>query len=70
MLPSGLVTRRDAVLMALLAVLPVLAHAPSWREGRLLGPGDGAALHLPLRAEVWRAYDRGDLPGWNPGVFS
>lgn len=62
--------RRDVVLMALLAALPVLALAPAWREGRLLGPGDGAALHLPLRTEVWRAYVRGDRPTWNPSAFS
>jgi hypothetical protein len=63
-------TFRDALLLALLAVLPALAHAPAWWEGRLLGPGDGAALHFPLRTEVWRAYERGDLPTWNPSVFS
>ena len=63
-------TRRDVLLLALLAVLPVLAHAPAWWESRLLGPGDGAALHYPLRVEVWRAYARGDLPSWNPGAFS
>jgi hypothetical protein len=62
--------RRDALLLVLLALLPALAHAPAWREGRLLGPGDGAALHFPLRTEVWRAYERGDLPTWNPSVFS
>ena len=63
-------TRRDVLLLAVLAVLPVLAHAPAWWESRLLGPGDGAALHYPLRFEVWRAYARGELPTWNPGVFS
>ena len=63
-------SRRDALLMGLLAMLPALAHAPAWREGRLLGPGDGAALHFPLRTEVWRAYERGDLPTWNPSAFS
>ena len=40
----------------LLALLPPLAYAPAWGEGRLLGPGDGAALHFPLRAAVWHAY--------------
>src|SRR6266704_1397291 len=70
-LPSrGAMTRRDVLLLALLAVLPVLAHAPAWWESRLLGPGDGAARHYPLRVEVWRAYARGDLPSWNPGAFS
>jgi hypothetical protein len=56
--------------MALLLLLPALAHAPAWMEARLLGPGDGAALHYPLRAEVWASYRRGELPGWNPWIFS
>ena len=63
-------TRRDALLLCVLALLPAIAHAPAWWEGRLLAPGDGAALHFPLRTEVWRAYERGDLPTWNPSVFS
>jgi hypothetical protein len=54
----------------LLAVSPVVAYAPAWREGRLLAPGEGAALHLPLRAEVWRAWDRGEVPSWNGSSFS
>lgn len=57
--------------MGLLALLPVLAHAPAWWEGRLLGPGDGAALHFPLRAQAWTAYrERGEIPSWNPSIFS
>ncbi|PYQ13298.1 MAG: hypothetical protein DMF80_15420 [Acidobacteria bacterium] len=60
---------RTALLLVLLAVLPVLAYAPALAEGRLLGPGDGAALHFPLRAAVWQAWRRGELPGWNPGIF-
>jgi len=60
---------RAAVLPALLAALPVIAYAPAWWEGRLLGPGDGAALHFPLRAAVWASWRDGDLPAWNPGIF-
>ena len=49
----------------------VLAYAPAWASGRLLGPGDGAALHFPLRARgvgglpARRAarLEPGDLPG-------
>ncbi len=62
--------KRDAGLALLLAALPLVAYAPAWWEARLLGPGDGAALHFPMRAEVFRAYDRGALPSWNPGIFS
>jgi hypothetical protein len=62
--------RRDLPLILLLAVAPPLAYAPAWSEGRLLAPGDGAALHLPLRAEVWRAWGRGEVPSWNGASFS
>lgn len=56
-------------MLALLALLPVLALAPGWWEGRLLGPGDGAALHYPLRVLVWESWRRGELPAWNPSIF-
>jgi hypothetical protein len=64
------VARRDAPVLLLLALLPILALAPAWWEGRLLGPGDGAALHYPLRAAVWRDYRAGEMPSWNPALFS
>jgi hypothetical protein len=64
------VSRRDLALMALLAALPVVAHAPAWTQDRLLGPGDGAALHFPMRVAVWRAYEAREIPSWNPGIFS
>ena len=62
--------RRDLLLAVLLAAAPLVAYAPAVREGRLLAPGDGAALHLPLRVEVWRAWDRGEVPSWNGSFFS
>jgi hypothetical protein len=68
--PSAGAGRRDLLLILLLAAAPLLAHAPAWLEGRLLAPGDGAALHLPLRAEVWRAWGRGEVPSWNGSSFS
>lgn len=61
--------RRDAALLLVLAVLPALAYAPAWTARRLLGPGDGAALHFPLRALVWESYHRGELQEWNPTIF-
>ena len=61
--------RRDLLLLLLLAAMPALAYAPAWTAGRLLGPGDGAALHFPLRALVWESYARGELPEWNPTIF-
>jgi hypothetical protein len=68
--PSAGRGRRALPLLLLLAAAPLLAYAPAWVEGRLLGPGDGAALHLPLRVEVWRAWSRGQVPSWNESVFS
>jgi hypothetical protein len=62
--------RRELLLILLLAAAPLIAYAPAWREGRLLAPGDGAALHLPLRSEVFRAWQRGEVPSWNASVFS
>ncbi|HVR71707.1 MAG TPA: YfhO family protein [Vicinamibacteria bacterium] len=59
----------DLGLAALLAALPALAYAPALWGSRLLAPGDGFALHFPLKAAVWEAYRRGELPGWNPGIF-
>jgi hypothetical protein len=67
---EGRALRHDAALVALLALLPLLAYAPALAEGRLLGPGDGAALHYPLRAEAWAAWRRGELPSWNGAIFS
>jgi hypothetical protein len=61
---------RDLLLVLLLAGAPVLAYSPAWHDGRLLAPGDGAALHLPLRTEVWRAWARGELPSWYGSSFS
>jgi membrane protein YfhO len=60
---------RALVFLALLVALPALAYLPCWGEGRLLGPGDGAALHFPLRSLVWEAYRGGELPAWNPTIF-
>jgi hypothetical protein len=57
-------------LLLVLALAPLLAYAPAWSVGRLLAPGDGVALHLPMRTEVWRAWDRGEVPSWNGSSFS
>jgi hypothetical protein len=61
---------RDLALAGLLALLPVAAFSPALLAGRLLAPGDALALHLPMRLAVWRAYQAGEWPSWNPDVFS
>jgi hypothetical protein len=58
---------RGALVMGLLGVLPLVAFAPALREHRLLGPGDGAAFHYPLRRAAWESWPL--PPSWNPSVF-
>jgi hypothetical protein len=66
---TGADARREALVLGVLALLPLLAHAPAWGQGQLIGPGDGAALHYPLRAEAWSSWRHGELPSWNPAQF-
>lgn len=61
---------RERLALFLLLTLPLVALWPAWGEARLVSPGDGAALHFPLRAAVWDAYRRGELPSWNAAIFS
>ncbi len=68
--PSARPGRGDLLLVLVLASAPLLAYAPAWLEGRLLAPGDGELLHLPQRAEAWRALRHGEIPSWNASVFS
>jgi hypothetical protein len=63
-------TAGDLVVVALLAAAPALALAPALGSRHLLAPGAGAVFHLPMRVEVFRAWSRGELPTWNPDVFS
>jgi hypothetical protein len=53
-----------------LALAPVIALSPALLEDRIVSPGDGAFLHFPLRAAVWQAFRRGELPSWNGAIFS
>lgn len=55
-------------LAPLLAPLVVFADALAGR--RLLAPGDGGNLFLPLHVLVARIWRAGELPGWNPFSFS
>lgn len=59
----------DAFALAVLAVFPLIAYAEPLLEHRLLGPGDGVALHLPMRAEAFAAYRSGHLPFLNTREF-
>lgn len=58
---------REALLLGLLAVLPLIAFSPALRDGRLLGPGDGAAFHYPLKRLAWESWP--EPPSWNPTIF-
>ena len=46
----------DVFALLVLAVFPLIAYVEPLLDHRLLGPGDGVALHLPLRTEAFRAY--------------
>jgi Bacterial membrane protein YfhO len=61
--------RREILILVVLALLPVVAHAPAWTEGRLLAPGDAGTMHFPMRAAVWEAYARHQWPAWNAAQF-
>jgi hypothetical protein len=61
---------KGRLVLALLALAPVLALSPALLDEQLVSPGDGAFLHYPLRAAVWSAYRHGELPSWNPAIFS
>jgi len=61
---------RERLVLFLLLLLPPIALAPAWAAGRIVSPGDGAALHLPLRAAAWEAWRHGELPSWNAAMFS
>jgi hypothetical protein len=59
----------DALALLVLAVFPLIAYIEPLLDHRLLGPGDGVALHLPLRAEAFRAYRALDWPFLNTREF-
>lgn len=59
----------DAFALFVLAVFPLIAYVEPLLDHRLLGPGDGVALHLPLRAEAFAAYREFSLPFLNTREF-
>ncbi len=61
--------KADVFALVVLTVFPLLAYLEPLLEHRLLGPGDGVALHLPLRTEAFRAYRDLSLPFLNTREF-
>ncbi len=59
----------DVFALLVLAVFPLIAYIEPLLEHRLLGPGDGVALHLPLRTEAFEAYRNFSLPFLNTREF-
>ena len=59
----------DVFALLVLAVFPLIAYLEPLLEHRLLGPGDGVALHLPLRTEAFRAYRDFSWPFLNTKEF-
>jgi hypothetical protein len=61
--------RGDVVALFVLTLFPLIAYVEPLLDHRLLGPGDGVALHLPLRTEAFRAYRDFSLPFLNTKEF-
>ena len=61
--------KADLFALIVLAVFPLFAYLEPLLEHRLLGPGDGVALHLPMRSEAFRAYRELSLPFLNTREF-
>jgi hypothetical protein len=59
----------DVFALLVLAAFPLIAYVDPLLDHRLLGPGDGVALHLPLRTEAFRAYHDLSLPFLNTREF-
>ena len=59
----------DAFALLVLALFPLIAYVEPLLDHRLLGPGDGVALHLPLRVEAFAAYRSLSLPFLNTKEF-
>jgi hypothetical protein len=59
----------DVFALLVLAAFPLIAYLDPLLDHRLLGPGDGVALHLPLRTEAFRAYHELSLPFLNTKEF-
>jgi hypothetical protein len=61
--------RGDVFALLVLAAFPLIAYIEPLLDHRLLGPGDGVALHLPMRTEAFRAYHDLSLPFLNTKEF-
>jgi len=61
--------KSDVFALLVLAVFPLIAYIEPLLEHRLLGPGDGVALHLPLRTEAFEAWRTFSLPLLNTKEF-
>ena len=59
----------DISALIVLSVFPLFAYLEPLLDHRLLGPGDGVALHLPLRTEAFRAYREFSWPFLNTKEF-
>lgn len=62
-------SRSDGFALLVLTLFPLFAYLEPLLDHRLLGPGDGVALHLPLRTEAFRAYRDLSLPFLNTKEF-
>lgn len=61
--------KADVLALLVLSLFPLVAYVEPLLEHRLLGPGDGVALHLPLRTEAFKAYRDFSWPFLNTREF-
>src|SRR5262245_55248052 len=62
--------RSDYVAAVAVALAPLLYFLPALREGRALSPDDGVIFNIPLRVAAGNLIRSGQLPLWNPYIFS
>ena len=61
--------KSDFFALVVLGLFPLIAYVEPLLEHRLLGPGDGVALHLPMRTEAFAAYRDLSIPFLNTREF-
>src|SRR5215471_12654067 len=67
---SGLEIRTDNLAILAVALAPIAYFLPALYRGDVLCPEDGMLFNVPLRVAAAQILKNGDLPLWNPYIFS
>ncbi len=67
---SRLKINPDHLAAIVVTIIPVLYFLPSIYQGAVLCPGDGILQNVPLRVLAANIIKAGNLPLWNPYIFS